>query len=109
MKINPVNNVQPRLGNQKGVENKNKYYNKNIPNPKTKLFATLSIGYTLAAFDNILDGFNNLTKTQKAGRVAKWAAIISACSSLTVFVASFSVTDFIQKSLNKRKEDKNPE
>lgn len=111
MKINPINNIQTKFGKQKVVENEynnnNKNNNKNILNQQNvKLFSILYISYTICAFDKISDGFNNLTKTQKVGRIAKWAAIISACSSLLVAVSSFSVTDFIQKLLSKPKEDK---
>lgn len=103
MRVSPIinNNFQ---GN---IENSKKHNNKNMLNQlKAKLFVASSTLYTICAFDKISDGFNSLTKTQKVERIAKWAAIISACSSLLVVVSSFSVTDFIQNLLSKSKEDK---
>lgn len=104
MEINPINNVQPRFDNQKSVENKNKYYDKNVRNLKIQLFAAFSTAYTLDTFDKISDGFNNLTKTQKAGRIAKWAAIISAWSSLMVLLASLTVINSDKNYLSKPKK-----
>ena len=94
MQINSINNTQFKSSENNGFNKIKKSFKEN--EPRVEVFATSAILYSVLAYDRIKDGFSELSKTQKLGRMAKWMGIILACAELTLLIP-----DFINKYTNK--------
>ena len=94
MQINSINNIQFKSNENNRFNKIKKGFKEN--EPKIEVFATSAILYSILAYDRIKDGFSELSKTKKIGRMAKWMGIILACAELTLLIPNF-----INKHTNK--------
>ena len=109
MQINSINNTQFKSSENNGFNKIKKSFDEN--KPTIELFALGSALGAVGFSDRIRDGFSELSKTKKVGRMAKWMGIVLACGASVSIIPNFinNCIDKITKRETKEETKKETE